>query len=137
MGYGSEIKQKRRIKGLTQAELALKINVSRSAVYAWERGMYPPTNAKKLAALENALDLEPGYLYLLIFQDSEGCDMTFDSIKGGAEMDECALTTQQRVELKDTLLSFVKRVGGAEPGYCSTEEIAILPDMIEILLNSF
>lgn len=67
MGYGSEIRENRKKLGLSQTELAAKAGVSRSAVYAWERGMYPPTNAKILAALENALKLNPGSLYSMIY----------------------------------------------------------------------
>ena len=67
MGYGAEIRNNRKKQGLTQTQLALKVGVSRSAIYLWEAEMLPPTNSKKLAALEYALQLTPGYLYLLIF----------------------------------------------------------------------
>ncbi len=63
--------------------------------------------------------------------------MTFESIKGGTEMDESTMTTKERAELKETLLSFVIRVGGDEPGRCRPEELAILPDIVRILVSSF
>ena len=50
-------------------------------------------------------------------------------------MVECGMTTKERAELKETLLSFVIRVGGDEPGRCRPEELAILPDIVRILVN--
>jgi len=70
MGYGAEIRQNRKKLGLTQTELAQKVGVSRAAIYLWESETTPPTNSRKLAALENALNLNPGSLYSLIYSEA-------------------------------------------------------------------
>lgn len=55
------IKKLRKIKGLTQTELAECIGVSRTAIYDWERGAYMPEGAN-LRKLAEALDTTVGYL---------------------------------------------------------------------------
>jgi transcriptional regulator with XRE-family HTH domain len=75
-GYGDTIRNSRKKANLSQIELAEKISVSRSAIYAWEKEKFPPTDAKNIAALESALEIEPGKLYKIIYsnppQTSEG-----------------------------------------------------------------
>ena len=61
--YSLFIKELRKKAGLTQGELAEKTGVSRSAVYDWESGKYPPTDANNIAALEDVFLLERGELY--------------------------------------------------------------------------
>ena len=60
------IKDLRKKAGLTQGELAEKTGVSRSAVYDWESGKYPPTDANNIAALEDVFLLERGELYKVL-----------------------------------------------------------------------
>lgn len=67
MTYGEIIRLARKKADLTQDGLAQRICVSRSAIYDWESEKYPPTDAKNIAALEAALDLQNGELYLLIY----------------------------------------------------------------------
>lgn len=55
------IKKLRKIKGLTQTELAERIGVSRTAIYDWERGAYMPEGAN-LRKLAEILDTTVGYL---------------------------------------------------------------------------
>ncbi|OHD67123.1 MAG: hypothetical protein A2W19_03740 [Spirochaetes bacterium RBG_16_49_21] len=43
--YGEKIKQLRKIAGLNQAELALKIGVSRPNISFWENSAFPPLEA--------------------------------------------------------------------------------------------
>jgi transcriptional regulator with XRE-family HTH domain len=69
MGYGEIIRSTRKKARLTQEQLAEKICVSRSAIYAWEREKYPPTDAKKIASLESALGLKSGELFSLIYSN--------------------------------------------------------------------
>lgn len=64
--YSSFIKELRKKAGLTQGELAEKTGVSRSAVYDWESGKYPPTDANNIAALEDVFHLERGELYKIL-----------------------------------------------------------------------
>lgn len=52
-------------------------------------------------------------------------------------MSRSAMTTEEWIELKQTLLFFVKRVGDAGAAETSPEEVAILPDIVTILINSF
>lgn len=60
---GDEIRKLRKQAGFTsQASLANKINVSRSAVYDWERGKYFP-EGMNLINLANALNVPISYLY--------------------------------------------------------------------------
>ena len=70
MGYGSEIRESRKKLGLTQTELAAKAGVSRAAIWLWESETAKPTNSRKLAALENALKLNPGSLYSMIYSEA-------------------------------------------------------------------
>jgi len=69
MGYGEIIRSARKRKHLTQGQLAEKICVSRSAIYAWEKEKYPPTDAKNIAALEATLGLKSGSLFSLIYSN--------------------------------------------------------------------
>jgi transcriptional regulator with XRE-family HTH domain len=69
MVYSETIRELRKKAGFTQIELAEKTGVSRSTVYDWESGKYPPTDANKIAALEDVLHLERGELYKVL-QDS-------------------------------------------------------------------
>lgn len=69
MGYGEVIRSARKRKHFTQEQLAEKICVSRSAIYAWETEKYPPTDAKNIAALEITLGLETGSLFSLIYSN--------------------------------------------------------------------
>ena len=64
--YSLFIKDLRKKAGLTQGELAEKTGVSRSAVYDWESGKYPPTDANNIAALEDVFLLERGELYKVL-----------------------------------------------------------------------
>jgi transcriptional regulator with XRE-family HTH domain len=69
MGYGEIIREKRRAMGLSQTELADAISVSRSAIYAWEKENFPPTDAKNIAALESVLGIESSNLYKIIYSN--------------------------------------------------------------------
>lgn len=64
--YSLFIKELRKKAGLTQGELAEKTGVSRSAVYDWESGKYPPTDANNIAALEDVFSLHRGELYKVL-----------------------------------------------------------------------
>lgn len=67
MAYGMMIRDFRARLGLSQEQLGDQIGVSRSAVYDWESEKYPPTDAKKIAALERVFGLETGHIYNLIY----------------------------------------------------------------------
>jgi len=54
---GKEIQNLRKRKGLTQEELAAEIGVSRSAIYAWEKGMYSP-EGKNAVSLARVLEID-------------------------------------------------------------------------------
>lgn len=49
-----KIRELRKAAGLTQAELAKKVNVDQSAISHWERGVYPPLK-KYRKAISKAL----------------------------------------------------------------------------------
>ncbi len=58
---GSRIAQQRKKEGMSQAELAKRMNVSRSSVLAWERGdSYPSTD--NLVRLSKLLHVSADYL---------------------------------------------------------------------------
>lgn len=63
MDIGEMLRKSRVNAGFTQEALALKVGVSRSAIYDWERNKYLPTDARNIAALESAFGLESGKLY--------------------------------------------------------------------------
>lgn len=52
MKFGNRLKQQRKLKGLTQDEVAIKINVSRQTISSWENeNSYP--DIKSLISLSN------------------------------------------------------------------------------------
>lgn len=57
---GMLIRYYRRLRGLTQAELAVRVDVSCNAVYEWEKGAKP--TVKHWSALCRELDMPPDYL---------------------------------------------------------------------------
>ena len=67
MSYGDIIRDCRKKANLSQIELAEKISVSRSAIYAWENEKFPPSDAKNIAALESVLRMDSGTLYKMIY----------------------------------------------------------------------
>ena len=66
MVYSEILRELRKKTGFTQIELAEKTGVSRSTVYDWESGKYPPTDANNIAALEDVFRLERGELYKVL-----------------------------------------------------------------------
>ena len=61
MNISSIIKELRAEKGLSQAELAKKINVSQKAIDYWERGVNEP-KASYIVALADFFDVSADYL---------------------------------------------------------------------------
>ena len=66
MVYSEILRELRKKSGYTQIELAEKTGVSRSTVYDWESGKYPPTDANNIAALEDVFSLDRGELYKVL-----------------------------------------------------------------------
>lgn len=66
MVFSEKLRELRKEIGFTQIELAEKTGVSRSTVYDWESGKYPPTDANNIAALEDVFRLERGELYKIL-----------------------------------------------------------------------
>ena len=52
MTLGEKLTQARKVAGLTQADVAAKLNVSRQAVSRWESGQSKPSTEKLLALVE-------------------------------------------------------------------------------------
>ncbi|ADE57264.1 helix-turn-helix domain-containing protein [Aminobacterium colombiense] len=67
MGFGEIIKTSRLRMGLTQEGLSRKVGCTRTTVCDWEKEKYPPTDAKNIAALEQTLGFETGYLYSILY----------------------------------------------------------------------
>ncbi|EFC90403.1 transcriptional regulator, XRE family [Dethiosulfovibrio peptidovorans DSM 11002] len=72
MRYGEVIQKARKGGGFSQEELAIRVGVVRTTIGAWETEKFPPTDAKKIAALERNLNLPLGSLYRLLVVDGEG-----------------------------------------------------------------
>lgn len=62
MGYGEAIAVIRRRLGLTQGQLAERVNVEQPTVQRWERGLREP-NMSKLVEIAGALGVDPGDLF--------------------------------------------------------------------------
>lgn len=69
--YGCTIRKSRKKLRIAQAQLAEKIGCTRTTICDWENEKYPPTDAKKIAALERGLELPLGSLYRLLVADGE------------------------------------------------------------------
>jgi DNA-binding XRE family transcriptional regulator len=67
---GIEIKMLRKKKGYSQEQLAAIVGVTRSSVYAWEKGTYLP-EGKNAVALAYALDIDPHLLLPLNVNDQQ------------------------------------------------------------------
>lgn len=62
MGYGETIASIRKRIGLTQSQLAERLNVEQPTIQRWERGLREP-NMSKLVDIAAALGVEPGDLF--------------------------------------------------------------------------
>jgi len=65
--FGQVLKRARKRLGMTQWDLSKKVGCARTTVCDWENEKYLPTDAKNIAALEQALELPNGELYSLIY----------------------------------------------------------------------
>jgi len=64
MTIGDRIREARKLKGLTQPQLAKLLNVTKQVVSNWERGYTPSIPVETIAALARALDITPNYILL-------------------------------------------------------------------------
>ncbi len=62
---GKAIRERRKQIGLTQAQLAEKTGFGRVRISEWESGETPGIEARSIAKLEQALQFEPGELFLI------------------------------------------------------------------------
>lgn len=67
MSYGEFLRNARKKTNLTQEGLAEKVGCTRTTICDWEKEKYPPTDARNIAALEDALGFESGKLYGLLY----------------------------------------------------------------------
>lgn len=68
MTFGEKLKKLRTEKGMTQLELAKKINVSQASIYYWEAGKREP-HFSAIEKLSQALDTSSLYLMGAISED--------------------------------------------------------------------
>lgn len=71
MGYGDYIREHRRALGLTQKELGERSGIHKNVISAWEHESSSPVDYRTISALEDALEVPPGELYLLM--KNPGC----------------------------------------------------------------
>lgn len=62
MTMGERIRERRKEKGLTQAELAQALGTTKQAIYKYETGVVTNIPRKKMAHLAELLGVTPGYL---------------------------------------------------------------------------
>ena len=67
MGFGEQLRQRRKELGLSREELADKLGVTRSAVGNYETGLSAPKESV-LLRLFDVLQVEPNYLYRDFFR---------------------------------------------------------------------
>lgn len=65
-----DLKIKRKILGLTQAEVADMIGISRQQYHAWENLLYRPAKTKHIRKLAEVLNVKYEEAVLFFFQDS-------------------------------------------------------------------
>ena len=61
MSFGVRLATTRKAKGISQEELAERLDVSRQTIYKWETGITSP-NAEKLQELSRVLEVSAAYL---------------------------------------------------------------------------
>lgn len=66
MSYGTWIRERRKALKLTQEALAESVEVSRISVGNWENEVYPPSDARNIVRLEDALQMKRGELLDLL-----------------------------------------------------------------------
>ena len=66
MGYGDYIRERRRALGLTQKELGERSGIHKNVISAWEHEASSPVDYRTISALEDALEVPAGELYLLM-----------------------------------------------------------------------
>ena len=62
MTLGEKIAQLRKAKGMTQQELAEKLNTTKQTIGKYEKGIVSNLPLNRIKELAEALDCEPGYL---------------------------------------------------------------------------
>lgn len=78
-GFGKRLREARKQMGLTQKELAERLNVGPSAIANYEKGTSSPKE-DVLLKIFDALDIEPNFL----FQDSFNCQTELENIISSA-----------------------------------------------------
>lgn len=78
MDIGLRIKKRRLEKGLSQDEVAEKINTTKQTIYKYETGIITNIPASKIESLANVLDTTPAYL----MGWTESTDFDISSIPG-------------------------------------------------------
>jgi transcriptional regulator with XRE-family HTH domain len=107
--FGAALAEARKLAGLTQRQLAERVDVVQSVVSSWETGERAPDQFDIVFEVEDALDLSPGRLsahlgFLPITLDGESAPLTAtDGITADPDLDIAA---------KRSLLESVKAFKG-------------------------
>ena len=62
MGFGERIRERRKLKKITQAELGVRVNKSAQVISNWERGYTPTISHDDVVVLAVALEVNSSYL---------------------------------------------------------------------------
>ena len=121
MEFSQQLIQQRKVRGLSQSELAGKVGVSRQAVSKWETGEAAP-DLSKLLALANALDISLDQL----------CGREVSAVPPETAVPPPAAPARLRSVWRLVLLAVVLLAAGFLLGRWSVHSAAALPDTISV-----
>lgn len=121
MEFSQQLLQQRKVRGLSQSELAEKVGVSRQAVSKWETGEAAP-DLSKLLALANALDISLDQL----------CGREVSAVPPETAVPPPAAPARLRSVWRLVLLAVVLLAAGFLLGRWSVHSAAALPDTISV-----
>lgn len=95
--FGEALRERRRAAGISQRELAEKVNVDFSYISKIETGRLPPPSADKIVEISIVLDIEPAELLALTGKIPSNIQKTI----GTSEVAQEFLQEVQRMDLSE------------------------------------
>ena len=104
MSFGEQLRRRREELGISRADLALRLGVSKSAVGNYETGISTPKE-DILLQMFDALEIDPNYLYRGSFRYGAASTLTDEEQHLLSQYRELSLTGRQTVRMLMSALS--------------------------------